>query len=206
VTAEPRLRVVPRRSLLTSAVFSIVAVFVPVSAVFYWFAIPRGLAGWVAAGQIVVVIVSFAVLLRQLSIDTVVTDEELRGHGIFSPLVRVPLSAIASVHLVPVYVGQTAETVHQLLVRDAAGRRLYRMRGVFWHPADLHRVAEALPVPTTLVTEPMATGEFLAAYPGSAYWFENRPWLTAILIVLAAVAGIAIAVGTMVLLGMPIMA
>ncbi len=66
-----------------------------------------------------------------------VTDTELRGNGIFSPMVHVPLDRIRSVLLVPTYVGQAPEAVTQLLVRDARGRRLFRMRGNFWHPQDL---------------------------------------------------------------------
>lgn len=206
VTEQTVVRIVPRRSLLVSALVSIVVVLVPVSAVLYWFAIPRGQALWIALMQAIVVGVSLALLARQLTVDTVVADGELRGRGIFSPMVRVPLDTIASVDVVPVYVGQSPETVPQLLVRDAEGRRLFRLRGTFWHADDLTKVMDALPVPAQIVTEPMSFPEFFAAYPGSAYWFENRPWLMAGLLALVIVACIGIGVSVMVLLGMPIMA
>ena len=166
----------------------------------------RGQALWIALMQAIVVGVSLALLARQLTVDTVVADGELRGRGIFSPMVRVPLDTIASVDVVPVYVGQSPETVPQLLVRDAEGRRLFRLRGTFWHADDLTKVMDALPVPAQIVTEPMSFPEFFAAYPGSAYWFENRPWLMAGLLALVIVACIGIGVSVMVLLGMPIMA
>jgi len=206
VTEQTVVRIVPRRSLLVTAMVSIVVVLVPVSAVFYWFAIPRGLGLWVGVMQAIVVVVSFALLARQLSVDTVVADGELRGRGIFSPMVRVPLDRIASVDVVPVYVGQSPETVPQLLVRDAEGSRLYRLRGSFWHAGDLAKVTDSLPVPARIVTEPMSFPEFFAAYPGSAYWFENRPWLMAGLLAAVILACVAIVVGVMILLGMPIMA
>jgi hypothetical protein len=206
VTEQTDVRIVPRRSLLVTAMVSIVVVLVPVSAVFYWFAIPRGLGLWVGVMQAIVVVVSFALLARQLTVDTVVADGELRGRGIFSPMVRVPLDRIASVDVVPVYVGQSPETVPQLLVRDADGHRLFRLRGSFWHAGDLAKVADALPVPARSVTEPMSFPEFFAAYPGSAYWFENRPWLMAGLLAAVIVACVGIVVGVMILLGMPIMA
>ncbi|MGB3908877.1 MAG: hypothetical protein WBL06_00185 [Pseudolysinimonas sp.] len=206
MTEQTVVRIVPRRSLLVSALVSIVVVLVPVSAVLYWFAIPRGQALWIALMQAIVVGVSLALLARQLTVDTVVADGELRGRGIFSPMVRVPLDTIASVDVVPVYVGQSPETVPQLLVRDAEGRRLFRLRGTFWHADDLTKVMDALPVPARIVTEPMSFPEFFAAYPGSAYWFENRPWLMAGLLALVIVTCIGIGVGVMVLLGMPIMA
>jgi hypothetical protein len=152
------------------------------------------------------VVVSLAIMFRHLSIDAVVADGELRGRGIFSPMVRVPLARIARVDLVEVYIGGSTETVPQLLVRDAEGRRLFRLRGTFWHPGDLRTIATALPVPTTLAPEPITIAEFFRAYPGSAYWFENRPWLTAAMVALGIAVAVAIAVGIMTLFGMPIRA
>jgi hypothetical protein len=206
VTEQTVVRIVPRRSLLVTALVSIVVVLVPVSAVLYWFAIPRGQAMWIALMQAIVIGISLALLARQLTVDTVVADGELRGRGIFSPMVRVPLEKIASVDVVPVYVGQSPETVPQLLVRDAEGQRLFRLRGTFWHARDLTKITDVLPVPARIASEPMSFAEFFAAYPGSAYWFENRPWLMAGLLAAVIIACIAIGVGVMVLLGMPIMA
>ena len=206
MTQESVLRIAPRRSLMVTALVSIVLVLVPVSAVLYWFAVPRGQAAWVAVAQVVVVVGSLVVLARQLTVDTVVDDAEIRGRGIFSPMVRVPLARVASVDLVPVYVGQSHEPVLQLLVRDAEGRRLYRLRGEYWHRGDLERVAAALPVPTRVAPGPISLGEFYRVYPGSAYWFENRPWLTGLILGGITVACLALAVAVMTLLGMPIMA
>lgn len=204
MTDEP-LRIVPRRSLLVTALVSIVAVFLPLSGVLYWFAIPRGQAGWVAVAQAIVIVVCFSLMFRQLTVDTVIADGELRGRGIFSPLVRVPLERIASVDIVEVYVGHSPETVPQLLVRDAEGRRLYRLRGTFWHRADLERVAEALPVPVRVAAAPISITEFFEAFPGSAYWFENRPWLVAVLLTLVVAAAISIVILVMMMFEMPIM-
>jgi hypothetical protein len=200
------VRIAPRRSLLFSALVSIIVVLVPVSAVLYWFAIPRGQAMWIGLMQAIVIIAALLLLCRQLTVDSVVAGGELRGRGIFSPMVRVPLEKIATVDVVPVYVGQSAETVPQVLVRDAEGRRLFRLRGTFWHAEDLTALTDALPVAARVATEPMSHAEFFAAYPGSAYWFENRPWLMAGLLVAVILASVGVAVGVMVLLGMPIMA
>ncbi len=206
MTDDTVVRVAPRRSLLVSGLVSILLVLLPISALLYWFAGPRGQGGWVALAQAIVVGASLTMLFRQLTVDTVVADGELRGRGIFSPMVRVPLTRIAKVDLVPVYVGQSPETVPQLLVRDAGGARLFRLRGTYWHTGDLEKVAQALPVPTTVAAEPMSISEFFAAYPGSAYWFENRPWLVAGVLAVVIGAGIAVAWGIMTLFGMPIMA
>jgi hypothetical protein len=206
VTENAPVRIAPRRSLLISGFVSIVLALIPISAVFYWFAIPRGQGYWVAIAQAIVVVTALGLLLRQLTVDAVVADGELRGRGIFSPMVRVPLEKIATVDLVPVYVGQSPETVPQLLVRDADGARLFRLRGTFWHAGDLKKIADALPVPVQVAREPLSYPEFFAAYPGSEYWFENRPWLLAALLVTAAIVCVGLILVAMAVLGMPIMA
>ena len=205
MTDDIVLRIVPRRSLLVSALVSSLVVVIPLSALFFWFAIPRGQAIFVVLALGILVVVAAAILMRQLCVDTVITATELRGRGIFSPLVRVPLDRIASVALVPSYVGQAAEPVTQLLVRDADGHRLFRLRGNYWHPGDLRKVASALPVATTVIAEPMTLSEFYAAYPGSAYWFENRPWVTVALFAVVVAICVGISLGVMRLLDMPIM-
>lgn len=120
----------------------------------------------------------------------------LRGNGIFSPLEEVELSSIARVDLVNTYVGLVSTPVCQLLVRDAEGARLFRMRGNFWNDGDLERVAAALPVAAARVTEPLDLRDFFRRYPGSAYWFENKRIIAvaAILLAVAVVASVAAAV------------
>ena len=100
--------------------------------------------------------------------DTFVYCDLGCGNGIFSPTVHVPLNKVATVAIVPTYIGQAPEAVTQLLVRDVRGRRLFRMRGNFWHAADLRAVADALPVRATVVEEPMPIGESLDGSPSWA--------------------------------------
>jgi hypothetical protein len=128
----------------------------------------------------------------------------LIGNGIFTSMVRVPLSQIAKVDLVETYVGQAPESVTQLLVRDAPGRRLFRMRGSFYPDGALQEIAAALPVKAEVVTEPISLTEFFRTYPGSAYWFEHRPVLRVVAFVIALVVSLAIAAWVMTILGMPV--
>lgn len=203
--SEPALVTVrPRRSLLTTAFVSIVLAMIPLFGVLYWFSIEHRSWLVVLIVNILVVIVATALLLRQLTVFSAVTSAELIGRGIFSPLIRVPLSRIASVDLVDTYVGQAPETTTQLLVRDAEGRRLFRMRGNFYLDGDLQRIASALPVSTRVTGDPIAIGEFFRTYPGSAYWFEHRPVLRAVVFALALVAALVIAAWVMTILGMPV--
>lgn len=198
------IRVKPRRSLMTTAFLSIVLAMIPVFGVLYWFAVQHDSWALVFVVHVAVTIVCLGTLARQLTVFTAVTETELVGRGIFSPLVRVPLSQIASVFVVPTYVGQSPDAVLQLLVCDASGRRLFRMRGTFWMPDDLKAVADSLPVTPTLVQEPMGIREFYRAYPGSAYWFQNKPALLVATFVLAILLIVAVAAWVMTIFGMPV--
>ena len=182
----------PRRSLVATAFISIVLGMLPVFGVLYWFGVQHGSWMLVLIVHLVIAVVAVATMLRQLTVFTAVSATELSGRGIFSPVERVRLDRIASVTLVPTYIGQAPEPVQQLLVRDAAGHRLFRMRGTFWHPGDLAAVAAALPVATTVIKEPISIREFFRLYPGSAYWFENSPAVRVAVVVLAVLLVVAI--------------
>jgi len=199
-----QLRVRPRRSLLTTAFVSIVLAMIPVFGVLYWFSIEHGSWALVFVVHLAITIACLATLWRQLTVFTAVTDTELVGNGIFSPTVRIPLSAIASVLVVPTYIGQSPDPVLQLLVRDSSGARLYRMRGSFWTPDDLKAVANALPVAATFVEEPISIREFYRTYPGSAYWFQNKPALWVVVFVLGVALIVAVAAWVMTIFGMPV--
>ncbi|HEU0206193.1 MAG TPA: hypothetical protein VFQ74_05825 [Pseudolysinimonas sp.] len=198
------LRVRPRRSLMSSALLSIVLAMIPVFGVLYWFAFQHGSWGLVFVVHLALTIISIATLARLLTVFTAVTETELIGRGTFSPLVRVPLSSIDSVDMVPTYVGQSPDPVMQFLVRDESGARLFRMRGTYWNPEDLTAVAEALPVAPHYVQEPIAIRDFYRTYPGSAYWFQNRPALWIVVFALAVLLIGAVAAWVMTIFGMPV--
>ena len=198
------VRVRPRRSLMSTAFVSIVLAMIPVFGVLYWFAVQHDNWGLVFVVHLAITVACLATLARQLTVFTAVTGTELIGRGIFSPMLRVPLSDIASVVIVPTYIGQSPDAVPQLLVRDASGARLFRMRGSFWHTDDLNAIADALPVTPTFVQEPMSIREFYRTYPGSAYWFQNRPALWIVVIALAVVLAVAVAAWVMTIFGVPV--
>jgi hypothetical protein len=194
----------PRTSLLRTGFVSIVLAMIPVFGVLYWFSIEHGSWLVVFVVHLIVSLAALAVMLRQTRVHSAVTETELIGNGIFSPMVRVPLASIAKVDLVETYVGQAPESVTQLLVRDADGKRLFRMRGAFYNPGDLEKIAAALPVKAETTTEPIGLTEFFRTYPGSAYWFEHRPILRVVVFAVALAIAIAVAAWVMTILGMPV--
>ncbi|MAT18766.1 MAG: hypothetical protein CMF56_11995 [Leifsonia sp.] len=185
----------PRRSLMVTAVLSFLAAMVPIFGVLYWFASARDAIVPVSVVHAIVLAIGAGVLLRQLQVRAVVTDTQLTGNGIFSPTIRVDLDDIEDVLLVETHVGPSPDTVTQLIARDVDGHTLFRMRGNFWHEHDLEALVAALPVPVTRVAGPLSMAEFFDEYPGSVYWFENRPGLKAA----AAAAGLIALAGVIVL-------
>jgi hypothetical protein len=201
--AAPTVRIRTRGGLLVTAVVTMLLVTAPLFGVLYWFSARTGLWPEVLALHAIVTVACVLLGFRQLTIFTEVRDGVLRGNGIFSLTERVELSSIARVDLVSTYVGLAPAPVQQLLVRDAQGARLFRLRGNFWRPGALEQVAAALPVEPTVVSEPIDLREFFSRYPGSAYWFENRPAVLVVGIVLG-VAGIAaLVVAAIALIGEP---
>ncbi|HEX7834940.1 MAG TPA: hypothetical protein VF479_05670 [Pseudolysinimonas sp.] len=204
MTEKQLVTVKPRRSLITTGFVSVVLAMVPLFGVLYWFAIEHGTWVFVLIMHIVVTVLCLLAIVRQLTVFSAVTETELIGRGIFSPLIRVPLEKIAAVYLVETYVGQAPESVTQLLVTDDDGKRLFRMRGNFYQPGDLKALAAALPVAPQVVSEPIGIGEFFRTYPGSAYWFEHRPVLWIVVFAVSLAVALAVAAWVMTILGMPV--
>lgn len=198
------MRIRPKFSLLSNALAAIVLGTAPILGVAFWFASARGGIELVVAATALVLIAGLLLLWRQLSVYSAITETELIGNGIFSPLVRVKLADIREVQLVPTYLGAAPEPALQLLVTGEHGERLFRMRGNFYHRKELRAFAAALPVPVEASPEPMSLQDFFRAYPGSAFWFENRRPLQVAVIAVALLLALAAAVAIMSALGLPV--
>lgn len=198
------MRIRPKFSLLSNAFAAIVLGTAPILGVAYWFASAKGGIWLVVVATVVVLVGGLLLLWRQLSVYSAITETELVGNGIFSPLVRVKLADIREVQLVPTYLGAAPEPALQLLVSGENGERIFRMRGNFYNAKELRAFAAALPVPVETVTEPMALQDFFRAYPGSAFWFENRRPLQVAIVAVALLIALAAAVAIMSALGLPI--
>lgn len=181
------LRIRPRRSLMTTATVSTILAMIPIFGALYWHTIPSGPWSAVLIAHAIVFAGSGIVQWRQSTVFAEVTDTHLQGRGIFSPMVRVPLDRIAEVLLIDTYTSHTQDLVTQMLVLDRDGRPLWRMRGNFWHAHELRALADALPVVPEVGDEPLSMAAFFREYPGSAYWFEDKP----VIRVLAITAGVA---------------
>ena len=204
MTEQTLVTVRPRRSLILTGFISVVLAMIPLFGVLYWFSIEHGTWLVVLVVHLVVTALCVLAVVRQLTVFSAVTETELIGRGIFSPMVRVRLEDIAAVYLVETYVGQAPESVTQLLVTDDEGKRLFRMRGNFYRGGDLKSIAAALPAKAQVVSEPIGITEFFRTYPGSAYWFEHRPILRIVVFAVSLALAVAVAAWVMTILGMPV--
>jgi hypothetical protein len=176
-----------RPSLMRSGTLAITAGAVPLFAVLYWLSISQG--SW---RRVLVVHVIFMALwafawFRWRRVYVKVDEERVTKQSF---LVRTAFARedVAQILIAQTYRDSSADTVPQLLALDAQGNRLFRLRGYFWSHDDMLAIAKAVGVRPRIVKEPLTRREFYAAHPGSAYWYEGRPWLKTAGIVIALVA------------------
>jgi hypothetical protein len=84
---------------------------------------------------------------------------------------------IESTLLVELYEGSTLDTLPQLFVVGHDGRTLLRMRGRFWAPEDLERVAEHLDAPVSRLEESLTLPQLRRRSPRLLAWYERLPRL-----------------------------
>ncbi len=197
------VRVRPRNSLLRTGVLSYILLSLPLFGALYFLGASRGT--WPIALLVHLVTLVGAIggynVYRRTFIG--VTATELHERGALGGVRVTPLERISQAFLVSTYRSSSVETTEQFILCDSNGRRLVRMRGMFWTTSAMRAVAAATRAPLEESTEPITARIFFENYPGSAYWFENRPVLTwlAVIVVLAAVLGLVL--GLMALIGIP---
>ena len=197
-------RVVPRRILVRDALCSYVLISVALFGSLYYLSIPRGTWPALLAGQFGTVAFCLLAYLRYRLTYIEVTTESIVERGFFGFTHRIPLASVATTVLAETYRSHAPDSTPQLLVRDADGRRLLRMRGTFWSLAAMHRVADATGVPIEHHPDPITAQEFFANFPGSAYWFEHRPAFFVVTGVAVFAVSLGVVLGLMSLAGIPI--
>ncbi|MET3769294.1 hypothetical protein ABIB15_001985 [Marisediminicola sp. UYEF4] len=197
-------RVVPRRILVRNALWSYVLISLALFGSLYYLAIPRGTWPGLLSWQLGTMLLCLVAYLRYRLTYIEVTPEAIVERGFLGSTRRIPLSRVATTVLAETYRSHAPDSTPQLLVRDAAGRRLLRMRGTFWSRAAIRRVADATGVPTEHYPDPITSREFFAGFPGSAYWFEHRPALFVATVLAVFAVSLAAVLGLMSLAGIPI--
>jgi hypothetical protein len=195
VTRQYLVRLSPRAMLIRSIIMSVMFVSITVFGVLFFLGMRNG--SWPVAiiglaASLLVCALGYA-LHRSTFIG--ITHTTIEERGFFGRRNSIPKTDVASVVFAHTYTNASPESVPQLVITDAKGERLLRMRGAFWTLESMRSVIASVDVPATSHRETMSMREFFARYPTAAYWFENRPALLTV-----ATVGILCAVGAIVLL------
>jgi hypothetical protein len=166
----------PHRHLFLRGIVAILALTTPVFAVVYWLTIPSAAWPFVLIAHLVVIGATVLGVASFLNTTIIVSRAGVRERGFFGRTVRVAPGEAGAVILVQVYEGSTLDVLPQLFVASPQGRLLIRMRGQFWSPEDMERVAEELDVPVTRPEQPMTLSQLRRAWPRLLYWFERIPF------------------------------
>lgn len=197
------VRVSPSHSLVRNGMLSYALLSLPLFGVLYYLGASNGSWPIALAAHFISLVLVGAIYLRFRSLFIGVTGTSVHERGLFSRETVVPLSQVRRAILVATYRSSSTETVLQLLLRGTDDRRLLRMRGVFWSEADMRAVAAATGASLTERTDPITAKVLFEEYPGSAYWFENRPTLTILAIIVSLVAVLGLVLALMALMGIP---
>lgn len=175
VTQETTLR--PHRHLFLRGIVAVLALTTPVFAVLYWLTIPNGPWPSVLAGQLLVFAATILGVQSFLATAVVLTEGGVRVRDGLGRTRELRGSDVATTHIVQLYDGSTLDTLPQLFATDAEGRTLLRMRGQFWAPGDLERVAEQLEAPVSRPDESMTFAQLRRSCPRMLAWYERLPRL-----------------------------
>jgi hypothetical protein len=182
----------PRADLIRTGLLSYLLLSLPLFGALYVLSVPHGPWNVVLVFQLLTLLVVALAYIQYRRTYIGVTTGTLEERGFFSRVVSIPLVGVHTAVLVETYRSSSAETVHQLLLSGVDGQRMLRMRGTFWHEAAMRQLVTILGIPIIERSDPMTKRAFFTQYPGSAYWFENRP----------AIAILAMAGGVVVILGL----
>ncbi|AMM21796.1 hypothetical protein AX769_18640 [Frondihabitans sp. PAMC 28766] len=187
--------VVPIQSLGRTALLSAAFSLVPVFAACLWLTARTGTWPVVACVEVIVTAVFFAVFIRFKLVYSAVTPSTLVKRRMVLTATSVDRTAVDHVLISRVYRGSSTESLTQMLVLDAEGRRLFGMSGLFWSEADIRAIAEALDVQLVVDEQPLSRGEYYEMYPTARGWYETRVFrLIAVGVGAIALAGVLAAI------------
>ena len=189
------IRLSPRVVLIRNAILCVLFVSIPVFGVLFFLGLRNGSWPVAVVGEAVSLAICALGYALHRSTFIGITHTTIEERGFFGLRSRVHKTDVANVVFANTYTNASPESVPQLVITDAKGGRLLRMRGIFWTVDAMRSVVASIDVPAVSHRESMSTREFFTRYPTAAYWFENRPVVATL-----ATIGILAAVGAAVLL------
>jgi hypothetical protein len=181
----------PRVDLMRTGLLSYLLLSIPLFGALYFLSVPNGPWNVALVFQLLSLVLVGLAFIKYRRTYIGVTPDSLEERGFFTRLVSIPLAGVHSAVLVETYRSSSAETVHQLLLSGLDGQRMLRMRGAFWHEATMRQLVATLGIPVTERNDAITKKTFFTEYPGSAYWYENRPAIA----ILASAGGLIVILG-----------
>lgn len=169
------VRVWPQKGLVRSGIMTLIIVPLPLIGVLIFLRLPAGALPAAAATVFVCLAIGFWTLTLFKGTSIGITADAIEEVGFFGQKIVSLKEDIGSVVLVHTYYGELAETHPQLIVRNRDDQRMLRMRGTFWTEESMRTVANELGVTLDEPPTPMTARQMFSRYPGTAYWFEDRP-------------------------------
>lgn len=154
---------------------TLIVVPLPLIGVLVFLRLPEGALPAAAAAALVCLAIGFWTLNLFKGTSIGVTADAIEEVGFFGQKTVSLKEDIGSVALVHTYYGELAETHPQLIVRNRDNQRMLRMRGTFWTEESMRIIAGELGAVIEEPTAPMTARQLFSRYPGTAYWFEDRP-------------------------------
>jgi len=192
----------PRTSLHVAGLLSFAFVTIVLFGALYWLAAKNNTVEAIGVAHAVFIAICAFIYVRYRRLSFIIHDDYIIERHLFRLHSRIDIADVAKVVRARTYRPQSIETVKQLLALDQDGQRLFRMRGQFWTTDAIDTVMRASRAPVVFLEIPMSQTEFFEEFPTAPYWFQRRPSVIAGSL-LCVLAGIAIAVGLMNVVGSP---
>jgi len=173
----PDLRLLPLRKVGRNAVLSGVLSLIPVFGVLIGLTYANGSWPLVAAGEATTTILLGLAYWRYRLVYLTITADTVVKRSFVVPRVEIAAGRIASVVIARIYRSHSTESYVFFVAFDGAGRRLFRLSGLFWSEAALLDIANTLDTVVTTDEQPVALGDFYRAHPGARFWYERRPYV-----------------------------
>ena len=174
----------PRRSLGRAWLAAAIVGSVPLFGALYWLASQGGDWRQVVVVQVVAIGFGALVWVRHSGAFAQVTDSTITKQSLLASRV-IRREDVTSIVMAQTWRPGSSDSHREMLLKGSGGATLLRFDGTFWGPKSMDSLATSLGVPVIVDNTPVTVKEFLARHPGARYWYEGKPWLTIVGIVLA---------------------
>jgi hypothetical protein len=198
------VRIRPKPALIRSGLLVLLIVPLPIFGVLIFEGATSGSWPIGVGGELVCLLLCVFSVVRFRATFVEVNSTSIVERGFFGGRTHSNLSDIGDMVIAQTYSNSTADTLPQLIARDHQGKRVLRLRGVFWTEESMRAITTAAGLPFEELAEPLTSAEFFRRFPGAAYWFENRREVVVAAVAVISIVCVGIVLGLMQVLDSPV--